>query len=66
MNSDYGHSIIARQRQQELAAEAAADRLARLAARSTGRTPWRRRLRVFGLLPKPGRTRSLTAHRVAH
>lgn len=65
MNTDYSFSILLRQRHQELAAEVAADRLARLAARSSGRTPWWRRL-APGRLLGPGRAHGLTAHRVAH
>lgn len=65
MNTEYSHTILIRQRQQDFAAEAAADRLARLA--TAGRTPWWHRLRVSaGLRPKPSRARGLTAHRVAH
>lgn len=61
MNTDYSYSILVRQRQQEFAAEAAADRLARLA--TAGRTPWWHRL---GRLFQPSRVRGLAAHRVAH
>lgn len=62
MNTDYSYSIIARQRQQDFAAEAVADRLARLA--TADRTPWWRHLGQ-ALLPRP--TRTLTAqHRLAH
>jgi hypothetical protein len=42
MTNDYVFSIIAEQRRQEFAAEAANDRLARIA--TAGRTSWRRRL----------------------
>jgi hypothetical protein len=42
MTNDYTFSIIAEQRRQEFAAEAANDRLVRIA--TAGRTPWRRRL----------------------
>ena len=55
MTNDYAFSIIAEQRRQEFAAEAANDRLARIA--TTDRTPWWRRLgRTFA----PSRTRFLT------
>lgn len=64
--TDYSYSILVRQRHEEFAAEAATDRLARLAARSTGRTPWWHRLQVFVLRPKPSRARGLTAHRFTH
>jgi hypothetical protein len=61
MNTDYSFSILIRQRQQDFAAEAAADRLARLA--TAGRTSWWHRLgRSLQLRPAHG----LTAHRVAH
>ena len=42
MTNDYAISILAEQRRQEFAAEAANDRLARIA--TTDRTPWWRRL----------------------
>ena len=42
MNNDYLFSIIAKQRRQDLIAEAANNRLARLAA--ANRTPWWRRV----------------------
>ena len=62
MNTDYTIHVLAEQRRQDFAAEAANDRLARLA--TADRTPWWRRL-GDALLPKP--TRTLTArHRVAH
>ena len=59
MTTDYSYSILVAQRQQEFAAEAAADRLARTA--NAGRTPWWR-----SLLPRPRRAHGLTAHRLAH
>ena len=65
MNTDYSYSILIDQRRQDFAAEAAADRLARLAGRSTGRTPWWHRL-GRSLLPTRIRAHGLTAHRVAH
>ena len=62
MNNDYIVQILAEQRRQDFAAEAANDRLARLA--TADRTPWWHRL-GDALFPEP--TRSLTAgHRVAH
>lgn len=65
MITDYSYSILVRQRHEEFAAEAAADRLARLA--TAGRTPWWQRLQVFASLPpKPSRARGLTARRAAH
>ncbi len=42
MNNDYLFSIIAKQRRQDFIAEAANDRLARLA--TANRTPWWRRV----------------------
>ena len=42
MTNDYTFSILAEQRRQEFAAEAANDRLARIA--TADRTPWWRRL----------------------
>ena len=61
MNTDYSTTILAEQRRQDFAAEAANDRLARIA--TAGRTPWWLRL-GRSLLPKP--TPTLTArHRVA-
>ena len=61
MNNDYSISIIAEQRRQDFAAEAANDRLARLA--TADRTSWWHRL--VDALPKP--TRTLVArHRIAH
>ena len=62
MNNDYIVQILAEQRREDFAAEAANDRLARLA--TADRTSWWNRL-GDALLPKP--TQSLTArHRVAH
>ena len=62
MTNDYTFSIIAEKRRQEFAAEAANDRLVRIA--TTDRTPWWRRLgRTFA----PSRTRFLTTqHHPAH
>jgi len=62
MTSDYTVQLLAEQRRQDFAAEAASDRLARLAA--DDRTPWWHRLRD-ALLPKPTRTLT-TRHHVAH
>ena len=61
MNNDYTFAILAEQRRQDFAAEAANDRLARLA--TADRPSWWHRL-GRSLLPKPVST--LTArHRVA-
>ena len=61
MINDYTYSVLAEQRRQDFAAEAANDRLARLA--TADRTPWWHRL--GSLLPAV--TPALTArHRVAH
>jgi hypothetical protein len=61
MSSDYSISILVEQRRQDFAAEAANDRLARLA--TANRTSWWHRL--GDALPKP--TRTLVArHRTAH
>ena len=55
MTNDYTISIIAEQRRQDFAAEAANDRLARIA--TTGRTPWWRRV---GKALIPARSQVLT------
>ena len=62
MTNDYTISILAEQRRQEFAAEAANDRLARIA--TADRTPWWRRLgRTFA----PSGSRFLTTqHHPAH
>lgn len=62
MNIDYSYSILAAQRQQEFAAEATADRLARLAL--AGRTRWWHRL-GRARLRRPSRANGLTAHHLA-
>jgi hypothetical protein len=63
MNNDYSFNILAEQRRQDFAAEAANDRLARIA--TADRTSWWHRL-GGALLPK-SHTPNLTArHRVAH
>lgn len=62
MNTDYSITILAEQRRQDFATEAANDRLARIA--TANRTPWWLRL-GRALLPK--QTPALTArHRIAH
>lgn len=62
MSTDYIYRILAEQRRQEFAAEAANDRLARIA--TVDRTPWWRRL---GRSLRPAPAPTLTArHRVAH
>ena len=62
MNTDYSISILAEQRRQDFMAEAANERLARIA--TADRTQWWRRLgRTFA----PSRTRFLTTqHHPAH
>jgi hypothetical protein len=61
MINDYTAQILTEQRRQDFAAEAANDRLVRLA--TADRTPWWHRLGEA--LPRP--TRTLVArHRVAH
>jgi len=62
MNTDYTVHILAEQRRQDFAAEAASHRLARLA--TADRTPWWHRL---GDTLFPQHAPTLTArHRVAH
>jgi hypothetical protein len=61
MNTDYTVLILAEQRRQDLAAEAADHRLARLA--TADRTSWWHRLGEA--LPKPIQT-PVARHRVAH
>ena len=64
MNNDYSIAILAEQRRQDFAAEAANDRLARIA--TAGRTSWWVRL-GRSLLPVSTATTALTAqHRIAH
>jgi hypothetical protein len=64
MSNDYSIAILAEQRRQDLAAEAANDRLARLA--TADRPSWWLRL-GRSLLPKSTATTALTAqHRIAH
>lgn len=64
MSNDYTIALLAQQRQQDFADEAAQDRLARLA--TADRTPWWSRL-VHAVRPRPARTaRPRGAHRVAH
>ena len=67
MNSDFTYTIIAEQRRTDLMAEAAQDRLAKLALE--GRTPtWRRLLdRVRrGSQRRPARPLATAQHHVAH
>jgi hypothetical protein len=76
MTNDYAFSIIAEQRRQEFAAEAANDRLARIA--TAGRTPWWRRLahtltwsgtqvQARGTTPlDPRKNQGLTTRQAAH
>ena len=67
MNSDFTYTILAEQRRADLMAEAAQDRLAKLARE--GRTPtWRRLLnRVHrGSEARRGRPLATAQHRVAH
>ena len=61
MTNDYMFSIIAEQRRKEFAAEAANDRLVRLA--TADRTPWWRQL---AHTLTSSRTRPLTTIRPAH
>ena len=61
MINDYSVQILAEQRRQDFAAEAANDRLARLA--TADRTSWWHRLGAA--LPKPIRILTVR-HRVAH
>ncbi len=61
MNTDYTVQVLTEQRRQDFAAEAANDRLARLA--TADRTPWWHRL-VSVLRPEP--ISLTTQHRVAH
>jgi hypothetical protein len=61
MINDYTVHLLAEQRRQEFTAEAANDRLARLA--TADRTSWWHRL--GDALPKPNRT-PVVRHRVAH
>jgi hypothetical protein len=60
--SDYSFSIIAEQRRQDFAGEAANDRLVRIA--SAGRTPWWRRLVRIHI--RNGNRRLTTLHQTAH
>jgi hypothetical protein len=60
MTNDYSYSIIAEQRRQEFAAEAAHDRLVRIA--TADRTPWWRRLANIHIRKSP----LTTAHQTAH
>ena len=62
MINDYTVHLLAEQRRQDLTAEAASDRLARLA--TADRTSWWHRL-GDALLPKPTPTVTVR-HRVAH
>jgi hypothetical protein len=67
MNSDFTLTILAEQRHAELMAEAAQDRLAKLARE--GRTPtWRRLLDQLhrGAEEPHGRRLATAQHRVAH
>jgi hypothetical protein len=61
MINDYTAHLLAEQRRQDFTAEAANDRLARLA--TADRTSWWHRL--GDALPKPNRT-PVVRHRVAH
>jgi len=64
MNNDYSIAILAEQRRQDFAAEAANDRLARIA--TADRTSWWVRL-GRSLLPDSTAATALTAqHRIAH
>jgi hypothetical protein len=64
MNNDYSITILAEQRRQDFAAEAANDRLARIA--TADRPSWWLRL-GRSLLPSSTVTTALTAsHRAAH
>jgi hypothetical protein len=64
MDTDYSISVLVEQRRQDFIAEAANDRLARIA--TADRTSWWLRL-GRALLPESTVTPSLTArHRVAH
>ena len=62
MTSDYTFSILAYQRRQDFAAEAANDRLVRIA--TAGRAPWWRRLANIHI--RSGNRRLTTVHQSAH
>ena len=62
MTNDYMFSILAEQRRQDFAAEAANDRLVRIA--TAGRTPWWRQLANIHI--RNGNRRLTTVHQSAH